>query len=85
MCRLYKSPSDETINRGPPVYKHAKRLRTHVKDPVVHVSSADYGNTKITQHALKASVFTMLKTLYGRKRHSAIFCSRADSLCSCRM
>ena len=27
----------------------------------------------------------MLKTLYGRKRHSAIFCSRADSLCSCRM
>ena len=37
LCRLYKSLSDETINRGPPcVYTHAKRPHTHVKDPVVH-------------------------------------------------
>ena len=34
LCRLYKSPSDETINR---VYMHATGLHTHVKDPVVHV------------------------------------------------
>ena len=34
---LTKSPSDETINRGPRVYTHAKRSHTHVKDPVVHV------------------------------------------------
>ena len=25
LCRLYKSPSDETINQGPPVYMYAER------------------------------------------------------------
>ena len=37
LCRLYKSPLDETINRGPPLNAHAKRSHTHVKDPVVHI------------------------------------------------
>ena len=38
LYRLYKSPSDETINRCPPcVYMHAKRSHTQVNDPVVHV------------------------------------------------
>ena len=37
LCRLYKSPSEETINRGPPCVSQAKRSHTHVKDPVVHV------------------------------------------------
>ena len=33
----------------PGVYTHAyERPCTHVKDPVVHVSLVDYGNTKIT-------------------------------------
>ena len=36
MCRLYKSPSDETISRGSRVYTHAKRLHTHHEDPLVH-------------------------------------------------
>ena len=27
----------------------------HVKDPVVHASTVDYGYSKITQHALKVS------------------------------
>ena len=31
LCRLYESPSDETINRGPPVCIHMQT------DPVVHV------------------------------------------------
>jgi len=33
--------------------KRRKKAHTHVKDPAVHVR--DYGNTKITQHALKVS------------------------------
>ena len=37
------------------MYTLAKRSHTHVKDPVVRPceSSVDYGNIKITQHALK--------------------------------
>ena len=38
LCRLYESPSEEIINRGPRVYTCAKRSHTHVKDPVVHVT-----------------------------------------------
>ena len=34
------------------VCMHAKRSHMHVKDPVVHGSLVDYGNDKITQHAL---------------------------------
>ena len=72
LCRLYRSPSDETINRGPPrVYTYAKRPHTHVKDPVVRVeSSVDYGNNKITQHAVKMSlrVFVLLKLDTVRKK-----------------
>ena len=34
LCRLYKRPSDETINR---MYTHATGSHTHVKNPVVHV------------------------------------------------
>ena len=36
------------------IHTHAKRSHLHVKVPVVHVrvSSADYGNIIITQHAL---------------------------------
>ena len=40
----------------------AKRSHTHIKDPVIHVkSSVDYKNGKITWHALKVSIFKMLK------------------------
>ena len=53
----------------------AKRSRTHIRDSVVRVtlsdsSTVDYGNTKITQHALKAPVFKMLKldTIYRKRR-----------------
>ena len=36
LSRLYKSPSDESLNRGPQcVFTHAKRSHTHVRDPVV--------------------------------------------------
>ena len=31
LSRFYKSPSNETINRGLPCYTHAKRSHTHVK------------------------------------------------------
>ena len=37
-----------------------QKAHTHVEDPVVPVSLVDYVNTKITQHALKMSVFKML-------------------------
>ena len=38
LCRLYKSPSDVTINCGPPcVYARKKSHYMHVKDPEVHV------------------------------------------------
>ena len=46
VCRLNKTPSDETLNRGPRVRTHARRLHTHIEDPVVHDSSVDYGSTK---------------------------------------
>ena len=57
---------NETINRSPCVYTCPQRSHLDVKDPVVHVSLVDYGNTKITQHALKVSVFRVLKldTIY---------------------
>ena len=50
-----------------------------VKDPVVHVSLVDYGNTKITQHALKAPVFKMLKldTIYRKRRRKLVFLTLA--------
>ena len=53
--RLYNNPSDETINLI--VCTEAKRSHTHVKDPIVHVRVREiqYGNTKVTQHALKVS------------------------------
>ena len=56
---------------------HAKRSQTHVKDPAIHVSLMDYGNTKITQHALKVSVFIMLKldTIEEEKESSAAVCT----------
>ena len=31
VCRLYKHPSDETINGGSHVFMHVERLHTHVK------------------------------------------------------
>ena len=71
LYRLYKSPSDETINRDPAcVYMHAERSLTYVKDPLGHVmSSFGYGNTKITQHALKVSVFIRFKLdTVGKKK-----------------
>ena len=38
LCRLYKSPSDETINRGTPcVYTCKTKPHTHVEDPVVRI------------------------------------------------
>ena len=65
-CRLYKSPSDETINRGTPcthahthtrTQTHTERSHTYVNDPVVHDRFGGLcGNTKITQHALKLKV-----------------------------
>ena len=39
LCRLYKSPLDGTISRGPPC-EHARKnddIYTHVKDPAVRV------------------------------------------------
>ena len=52
------------------VHTHAKRLHTHVKDPAVHVRvSMHYGNIKITQHALKVSVFRLLKLDAIRKKN----------------
>ena len=57
LCKLYKSHSDETINRGPPsVYTRAQNItyaRKRFCSPCW--SSKDYGNIKITQHALKVS------------------------------
>ena len=53
------------------MYTLAKRSHTHVKDPVVRPceSSVDYGNIKITQHALKlARVFRMFKLDTIRKK-----------------
>ena len=39
LCKLYKTHSDETIDRGRPsiVHTYKKISHTHVKDPVVHV------------------------------------------------
>ena len=46
------------------MYSHANRSHTHDKDPVVPCS-VDYGNNKITHHALKVSVFITLKVVYS--------------------
>ena len=48
----------------------AKRSHTHVKDPVVHAcqSSVESRNTKITLHAVKVSVFRMLKLNTTQKK-----------------
>ena len=49
-----RSMRDQTKERTP--CSPAKRSRTHVEGPAVYgQSSVDYGNTKITQHALKVS------------------------------
>ena len=55
LCILYKSPSDETTNRGvgPCVYTHSKRSHTYVNDPVVHVRFRWIVETELTQHAQK--------------------------------
>ena len=45
---------------------HAKRSNIRVKDPAV--SLVDYGNPKITQHAVKNVVFKMLKLDRRQKR-----------------
>jgi len=42
LCRLYKSPSDETINRGPPCVYACKKI-----------TNTCVGNNKTTQRALK--------------------------------
>ena len=48
LCRLYKGPSDETTDIGPPpCICMQKDPHTNVKDLVK--SSVDYGNIKITQ------------------------------------
>ena len=49
---------------------HAERSHTYVKDPLGQVmSSFGYGNTKITQHALKVSVFIRFKLdTVGKKK-----------------
>ena len=54
--------------------KQTNKSHTHVKNPVVRPfqSSVDYGNTKITLHTLKVSVFIMLKldTIRLKKKQS---------------
>ena len=65
LCRVHKSPSDETISRCTPgVRMHNDHNYTNVKDPVVRIRiSMDNGNTKIAQPACTKSVrvFIMLK------------------------
>ena len=58
LCRLYKSPSDETINRGPPCVYACKKIAYVCYRSC---SPGDHGNTQITQHVLKMSVFRMSK------------------------
>ena len=64
MCSALRMPwdlfrvkicADSTIVPYIYIYMHTKRSRTHVKDPVRSPcqSLLDYGNNKITQHALK--------------------------------
>ena len=79
LCRLCKSPSDETKLRSP------VSIRMH--DPVVHTpcqSLLDYGNNKITEHGLKlvkVSVFIMLKLDTIRKRKNINSCHKQRLKC----
>ena len=55
LCRLYKSPSGETID-VPRVSNHIKRSHTQDKDHVVHVRFLWIMEMqKISQHALTVS------------------------------
>ena len=63
------SLSGETINRGPPCLYACKKVtcaRSRSCSP--SQSSEDYGNIKISQHALTVSVFMMLKLDTARKK-----------------
>ena len=51
LCRLYKIPLDETINWGLPM--GIRMRKDHIKDPVVHGSLMDYGNTTINPACTK--------------------------------
>ena len=75
LCRLDKSPSDETVDRGP-TCAHAFRkityARTHARQRSCSPcqNSVDYGNIKIIQHALKSvrALFRVLKLDTARKK-----------------
>ena len=69
LCRLYKCPLDEYINVPPCVYTCKQIMYAHIKNPVVK-SLVDYGNIHITQHALKASVFKIMKLDTIQKKKS---------------
>ena len=56
LCKLYKSPSDETINWGPPcVYACQKVTYARYRSCSPCQSLVDYGNIKVSHHALKVS------------------------------
>ena len=54
LCRLYKNHSDEAISRGH-LHVYAWKMITHacLRSCSTRLSLVDYGNIKITQHALK--------------------------------
>ena len=58
-------------------YTYAKRSHTHVKDPVAHVRGRgmDYGNNKISQHALKMIVMASFVTDGHYRKKKKKFCS----------
>ena len=71
MCRLYKGPTDEIINLGPPrVQAQAKRSHRHVKDNVVRVSVRWIMETPNPACIKSVRVFTMLKldTILKKKK-----------------
>ena len=54
LCMFYKPRS--------PVFICVEKDHTmHIKDPVVNISLVDYGNPKVTKHALKKPVFKLVE------------------------
>ena len=92
LCRLFKSPSDETGNCASVCLSACKNITYAPQRSCSSCqSSVDYGHTKITQHALKVSrVFGMLKldTTLKKKnmgRGTLAFCSNVHQrFCSPR-
>ena len=82
LCRLYKSPLARSQIKVPRVYTCTKRSHTRVKEPVVdyvYHSLVDYGNTQITQYALKVLIFKMFGLYTMQKKIKRIvFASFVD-------